>query len=171
MGRHLASKLPYENTMIAPEQTKAEIDAMLHEFIIIDPNTKRKTAFISGIRWTELIGDMPMLEFMVEYDDPSGIHKGLAIRVKPPLLQVKKGRKYGYRWENAPAQSMRLLYWWLKSRLEAILFGLRDFTQEFLSDVIMKLPNGRDATVGEIIAPQIKESKIPYLPKKIEAGK
>ena len=49
---HLAKKLPYENTTIAPEMTKAEIDAMLHEFVILDEKGQR-TCEVTGIRWPE----------------------------------------------------------------------------------------------------------------------
>lgn len=49
---HLSKKLPYEGTKIAPEMTKAEIDAMLHEFVILDEKGQR-TCEVTGIRWPE----------------------------------------------------------------------------------------------------------------------
>lgn len=159
---HLARTTPYESTKIAPETTKAEIDSMLHEFIILD-DEKKRVCEVKGIRWTELPPSLPMLEFMVEYVY-EGVRKQSAIRIKPPLL-ARKVRKPGYGQVimPQPAQSMRLLYWYLKTKLESVLFGLTDVTQEFLSEVLVSLPDGSFKTVGETIMPQIKESKIPML--------
>jgi hypothetical protein len=165
MGRHLASHLPYENTSIDPLTTRAEIDAMLHEFIIIDQDTGQKSTWISAIRWTDLPPQMPTLEFMVDYV-MEGIKKRVAIRLQPPLLYRRVRRRQGTLNEPQPSQSMRLLYWYVKSKLEAVMFGLTDASHEFLSHVLVSLPGGRMETVGSIIIDQIKESKIPALPSK-----
>lgn len=164
---HLSKKLPYEASKIAPEMTKAEIDGMLHEFVILDEHGKR-VCEVTGIRWTELPPELPMLEFQVSYID-SGVKKLVAIRIRPPMIMTRK-RKTGYGMVNtpAPSQSMRLLYWYLKSKLEAILFGLKDVTDEFLDSVLVSLPSGKTETVGDLIIEQIKESRIPMLGQKSE---
>jgi len=158
---HLAKKLPYEGTEIPPERTKADIDSILHEFVILDDHGNR-TCHITAIRWTDIPPSLPILEFMVEYIH-EGVKKGSSIRIKPPLLIRRKRQRGGHVNTEAPAQSMRLFYWYLKSKLEAILFGLNDLTSEFLNEVIISLPSGKDATVGEIIVKQIQDSKIPAL--------
>jgi hypothetical protein len=40
----------------------------------------------------------------------------------------------------------------LKSKLEAVSYGLTTVEKEFLSEVIVKLPQGGDTTIGEAIA-------------------
>ena len=159
---HLAKKLPYETTTIAPEMTKAEIDAMLHEFVILD-NSGKRVCEVKAIRWTDLPPSLPMLEFMVQYIH-EGVQRTTSVRIQPPLL-MKRVRRQGYGMVNAPApsQSMRMFYWYLKSKLEAILFGLNDVTKEFLDSVLVSLPGGRVETVSDIIIEQIKRSEIPAL--------
>lgn len=167
---HLSKTLPYETTKIAPESTKAEIDGMLHEFVILD-DKGRRTCEVTGIRWTELPPNLPLLEFMVKFEgtassqDLTPVKKEISVRIQPNLL-IKRARKRNYGMVNtpAPAQSMRLFYWYLKSKLEAILFGLNDITSEFLNAVLVPLPGGRQETIGKIIIEQIKGSRIPALP-------
>jgi hypothetical protein len=170
--KHLASRLPYESTDIEPEYTKADIDAMLHEFIVLDERKQRSTE-VTGIRWTDLPPSLPLLEFMVRYVDPQGVKHEQAFRLQPPSL-MKKVRKtdsfghYVHVNEPAKAQSMRLLYWYLKSKLEAVLFGLTDISHEFLSEALFRLPNGQATTVGDYIVPKLSDNKIPSLPESVD---
>jgi hypothetical protein len=167
--KHLATKLPYADTVIPPERTKADIDTMLHEFKIEGENA----AEVTGIRWTDLPPNLPVLEFMVRYIDAKSVKHEQAFRLAPPLLtkQATQKDRYGYREKinvRADAQSMRLLYWYLKSKLEAVLFGLTDISHEFLSEALFRLPNGQSATVGDYIVPKLSDNKIPALPEKPE---
>lgn len=164
---HLANKLPYEGTTIDAYRTKAEIDGMLHEFRMVDRDTNTEMAKITAVRWTDVPPNMPMLEFMMEYVSPEGVKKGVAIKLQPPLFyrRVKRGGQVVN--EPQPNQSMRILYWYLKSKLEAILYGMNDATKEFLSEVLISLPNGKQTTVGEHIIDQVRDSKIPALPSPV----
>ena len=56
------------------------------------------------------------------------------------------------------AQSMRLLYYWIKAKLEAVSFGLNSVEKEFLSDIITTMPDGTRLTVWDMISKQM-ESK------------
>ena len=164
MMGHLARHLPYDGTSIEAYRTKAEIDCMLHEFRMVDNETNMETAKITAIRWTDVPPDMPMLEFMLQYVSPEGVKKGVAIRLQPPLFYKRVRRGGQIINEPQPNQSMRILYWYLKSKLEAILYGMNDATKEFLSEVLLSLPDGQQRTVGDQIIDQIRESKIPSLP-------
>lgn len=161
---HLARNLPYDGTSIEAYRTKAEIDGMLHEFRMVDRDTGQEMAKITAIRWTDVPPDMPMLEFMLQYVSPEGVKKGVAVRLQPPLFYKRVRRGGQIVNEPQPNQSMRILYWYLKSKLEAVLFGLNDATKEFLSEVLISLPGGQQTTVGEHIIDQVKDSKIPSLP-------
>ena len=164
---HLNTKLPYESTTIPPEQTQFHITAMLNEFYRIDPESKKKTAWVNGIRWTDLPDQMPTLEFMMEYDTPEGVHKSVGVRVQPPLLAIPKKQKRGCGsqvvWEPAKAQSMRLMYYWMKSKLEAVLWGMRDFTEEFMGDVLVRTPDQGLQRISQLIIPQLEQNKVPAL--------
>ena len=160
---HLNTKLPYESTTIPPEQTQFHITAMLNEFYRIDQETKKKTAWVNGIRWTDLPDQMPTLEFMMEYDTPEGIHKSVGVRVQPPLLTFPRRRGSKVTWMPAKGQSMRLMYYWMKSKLEAVLWGMRDFTEEFISDVLVRTPDQGLQRISQLIIPQLEQNKVPAL--------
>ena len=71
--------------------------------------------------------------------------------IKPPSLPDRKkinGKIVNTLNKNA---SMRLTYWYLKSKLESIRFGLEDIFDAFLLRIVHSLPDGREVTVGEAI--------------------
>jgi len=63
-------------------------------------------------------------------------------------------------------QRMRALYWGLKAMLEQAEFGILAFQDVFLAFSEVALPDGRTATVGEIIQGQLARQQVPSL----EAG-
>ena len=139
--------------------TKSYISEMLKEF------------GATAMRWTETPDSMkgvgcPMLEFILE-TELKGIRKQIGIRIQPPLLVVKKqGSRYGRRGRiETPDMnaSMRLLYWYLKARLEAARFGMEDITETFMSKIIMSLPEGGTSTMGEVLKerPELISSILP----------
>jgi hypothetical protein len=111
-------KHPYEGTQIAPEKSQVEITKLLKEF------------GCTGIRWTDMVGELPLLEF---------------------IYKIEIG--------------MRLLYWHIKSELEAVAYGLKTFEQVFLSEIIMSLPDGSTATFGEAVKDIITKGESPTFEK------
>jgi hypothetical protein len=154
--KHLAKDIPYRNTSIAYGQTKSDIDEMLKE------------AGAIALRWTETPDSMkgvalPILEFIftVRWE---GIEKQIAIRIQTPLLSDKKrDRSRGIIETPNRNASIRLLYWYLKSRLEAIKFGLDDAFEAFMSRIINSLPDGQTVTLGETIKkyPDVLKEVLP----------
>lgn len=165
MPQHLAKSIPYSSTKIPAEQTQFQIQGMLSEFVIIDPTSKRKKAWIGGIQWTTLQGQMPVLKFSMEYDTPDGLHKVIGVQMQPPMLLTKHGQGSNARWSANRDASMRLLYWYLKNKLEAVLFGLKDATEEFMADVLVRLP-GSNAPVrmAQAVLPGVDDNKVLALP-------
>ncbi len=51
--------------------------------------------------------------------------------------------------------SLRLMWWYLKVKLEAVRFGLESFEKEFLSSVLTNLPGGKVGTIGEVAVEMI----------------
>lgn len=136
---HLAKDIPYRNTTISYGQSKNDIEEMLKESGVI------------AIRWTETPDSiqgvsLPILEFILN-DVYNGVEKQIGVRIQTPLLYDKK-KDITSPNRNA---SMRLLYWYLKSRLEAVKFGLDDVFTTFMSRVINTLPDGQTITLGETI--------------------
>lgn len=92
------------------------------------------------------------LEFAWKVDAEEGKKRWMAFRVRPPMMLKTDGTEH-------PAATMRLLYWWLKSKLEAVKYGLTDMVEEFLPNVVAQLPEGESITVGDLFIPQIKTGK------------
>lgn len=138
---HLAKDIPYRTTTIPYGQTKTDIDEMLKE------------AGAIALRWTETPDSMkgvslPVLEFMLSVE-LEGMEKQFRVGIQPPLLYDKKRDRSGVIETPNRNASMRLLYWYLKSRLEAVKFGLEDVFDAFMPRVINSLPDGRTITLGE----------------------
>jgi hypothetical protein len=58
------------------------------------------------------------------------------------------------------AQSMRLLFHWIKAKLEAVSFGLNSVEKEFLSDIITTLPDGSRMTIWDMISRQMASNSL-----------
>src|SRR3972149_1036190 len=108
---HLAKEIPYRDTRIPASATMQHIAEMLKEF------------GASALRWTETADSMrgvtcPLLEFILDYEW-NGVQHKIGIRLQAPLLAMK--RRQNGRTVTAPNLnvSLRLLYWYLKARLEA----------------------------------------------------
>ena len=58
------------------------------------------------------------------------------------------------------AQSMRLLFHWIKAKLEAVSFGLNSVEKEFLSDIVTTLPDGSRMTICDMISKQMEKNDL-----------
>ena len=153
----LSRKIPYMGTDITPAQSRVDIENMLNE------------AGIKDTRWTNVSGES-ILEFVWHFEE-KGIKKSVAFKLKPPMIQVKGHQGRNERghgigplvWLRAEHAEWRLLWWYVKSRLEAVRFGLETMEQTFMSQVIVSLPNGKTTTVGEILSEAIKNDQTTAL--------
>jgi hypothetical protein len=134
-------KIPYSNTTISPERTKADIEKLLKEHGIID------------IQWTSYQGQTTLKflwKIMVK-----GVEKEIMFTFSPPIIPSTKRSWTGVRYEkinvNLEATSYRLLWHYLKNKLEAVRWGLESMEKEFLSHAVVALPDGSVTTVGENI--------------------
>jgi len=151
----MRKSLPYANTKIAPEETKAEIEKLLHEHGITD------------IQWTTYQGETT-LKFLYKVTI-KGVEKEVMFAFKPPIIHMKKKQysRQNYRYEtitmdNAPV-SYRLLFWYLKAKLEAVQFGLETVEKEFMSHILVALPEGKETTLGENLTKVVEMVKLPQL--------
>lgn len=147
-------KAPYGGTEKDPETTMADINKML------------KAYGVSEMQWTTFWeSHVVELRFAIKNSDG----KRIGVKLVPPAFAAKRktwnAKKGKYEIIDAPnwSQSMRLLYWFLKSKLEAVAYGLRDFESEFLGDLIVKLPDGRESTVSEAFKNRLPGLELPEL--------
>ena len=157
----MSIKIPYSNTTIAPERTKADIEKMLKENEIQD------------IQWTTLNGETT-LRFLWRIE-LKGVQKAIMFQFKPPIIPSKKRTWTGMRYEtitvNLEATAYRLLWHYLKNKLQAVKWGLESMEREFLSHAVISLPSGQTATVGERINEIMERFETPQLTEKIDEKK
>lgn len=163
---HLAKNIPYNSTYIAYGASKNDIEEMLKE------------AGAVALRWTETPDSMkgaalPVLEFIFPIEW-KGVEKHFMVQVKPPLLVTRK--RINRQMVETPNRnaSMRLAYWYLKTKLEAIKFGMDDVFTAFMSRVINQLPDGTTMTLGETITehPEVLQGLLPSFdikPRQLES--
>ena len=142
---------PYMDTEVPYERTKAEIEILLRSY------------GVKGIRWTSLEGQDDVLEFIVEAT-VQGVRRQLGIAVRPPHIYIQK-KLHGklVKTENIN-QEYRLLFHWIKSKVEAVVWGLSTVEREFLSEVLLKLPDGRQSTVGDVVVNLMSKDTLQSLP-------
>lgn len=59
--------------------------------------------------------------------------------------------------ERAKNQIHRALFYYLKTKFEALNFGLVEFMQEFMPHLLINEPSGRKRTLYQIISPQYQK--------------
>ena len=160
MSEKLKREPPYRDTKVPYERTKAQIERLLSDY------------GVEGIQWTTYRGDED-LKFIVSAE-VKGVKRELMIQVKPPQMFVRRRvRGRGLVKTQNRNQAYRLLFYWIKSKLEAVVWGLSTIEKEFLSQVTVALPDG-STTVGEIMQGYIAKDALRALPtpepdrKKIE---
>ncbi len=144
----MSQPYPYYDTVIPARQTQVAITKMLYE------------EGCEATRWTEEDkGERIMLEFVWKVPTDEG-RKSFAFRVSPKPMQKWVGRGNARHQVPNPNASMRLLWWYLKSKLEAVKYGLVTVEEEFMQAIVLPLPSGGDATMGEVVIPKIKAGKV-----------
>ncbi len=144
----ISKRAPYQNTSVDFQKSQQQITRLL------------ETYGCEGVQWTTVFKP-PQVEvkFVLE-TEINGLRKKLAIKMKPPVFA--KRLRSGKHVANLN-QSLRLLYWYLKTKLEAISFGLVSVEHEFLSDIVYRLPDGTEKTISEVMIKELGSSDMPKL--------
>lgn len=150
----LNRKPPFANTAIDPDKSRSEIDNMLQDF------------GCEAVNWTtDWKNNKVELKFVMT-TEIEGVQRKFLVDITPPTFASKhrSWNKLTGRNEEvyAPnfAQSMRLLFWWLKSKLEAVTYGLSTAENEFLSQVMTQLPSGEVTTIGKMVVGDMASGKL-----------
>ena len=147
----ISKRPPYANTTADAEKTRGQIDKLLRAY------------GIDQFQWTQ-DRDIVTLTMKVE-TEIGGVKKVLGLKISPPTFASvhktynprtgKNDKVYAPNW----AQSYRLLYHWLKAKIESIAYGMFTTEQEFLSQIMVALPTGEQKTVGEILTDPARLAK------------
>ena len=122
--------MPYEDTRVAVEKSQTEIRKMLTGFDVL---VCRFTSFPSHA----------LLEFVRESE---GQQTPYRVTITPKV----KGEPTPTSWGRAERQVWRVAYWWLKSKLEAIEFGLVEFEEEMLPYMLIAAEGERAEPVAKV---------------------
>jgi len=134
-------RLPYKSTTISRAKTYGEIIGLLEGHGIKD------------YQWTRF-QENDQLAFPLKIKRPD-VELGFMVKLNVPRLmypmKLGKGR-------NAPKKvtyleniSWRIFWWHLKSKLEAIEYGISDEIKEFMYNINYALPDGREVNLGELV--------------------
>jgi hypothetical protein len=121
------SKLSYYRTSVSIYKTQDKIRQVLERF------------GLKGIRFAEYDNNVA-IEFILEKNDQE-----LAFRFAFPMPEKDMYRR----------QVWRGFYHYIKNRFMAIEFGISTIEEEFLQEMVLKLPNGQERTVKDIVKDQL----------------
>jgi hypothetical protein len=134
--------LKYKNTTVKKATTKGEITGLLETNNI-------ENYSIGKINGVETV----MFPIKVSRN---GIDYALVIKVTVPRIcyNTKKGKGRYAKKEKVYYEdvSWRVTWWYLKSKLEAIEYGVSDMMTEFMFNAFHVLPDGREVKLSEVVA-------------------
>ena len=141
----ISKRPPYQKTTADPERTEMQINKLLRDY------------GISKYQWSKDFAHNQIYLNLIVEAEINGVKKEIGIKIEPPTFAAKRrtwnaqtGRHdivFAPNW----AQSYRLLYHWLKAKIEAIAYGLTTVEKEFLSQIVIQLPSGQTRTVSELL--------------------
>lgn len=142
----------YENTTILPEKTVAEINLMLNQNGITDK------------QWTDYAGESSLA--FIWKTTVNGQLRELRFKFVVPDIRVKRKvwNPKTYKTETMDvrndAVAYRLLFNYLRNKLEAVKTGMVTLEQEFMAQVVTYLPNGQESTMGERLQKAIANNTV-----------
>ena len=142
-----AGKNPYAGTSVPADRSKAQITQLLRSY------------GVDGVLWVDnfATGEV-QLRFVVTRRDGTAVGflvTPAAFRSKHREWNPIKGKSEE---REVPdwARSLRLLYAWVKVKLESIAYGLTTVEEEFLAQMVVRDGQGRETTAGRIVLPAIE---------------
>ena len=124
--------MPYDDTAVPVSKTQEAIKKLLASFQV---TRTRFTSMPSGA----------LLEFVRQVESDQLIPFRITISPK-----VRNRNATLRDWEQAERQVWRVAFFWLKSKLEAIEFGLVEFEEEFLPYMLLSGESGQDVTAAKV---------------------
>ncbi|MCL5732324.1 MAG: hypothetical protein M1285_02900 [Candidatus Thermoplasmatota archaeon] len=141
------TKPPYADTKVDAERTQQEITQLLRKY------------GVSQVNWQVNYDlEQVQLDFVIEYQkrEDQSIHR-VAVRVKPPMFAATRrtwDSKLGrYKKEEMAnwARAYRMLYAYVKAKVEAIAYGMHTIEEEFMPDIIVRGEDGYEITLADAV--------------------
>jgi len=133
--------LPYKNTTISKGKTYGEIIGLL------------ETHEIKDYQWTRF-QETDQLAFPITIER-NGAEISFLVKLTVPKLyylkRVGRGRNSPKKNVYLEEVSWRIFWWHLKSKLEAIKYGISDEIREFMYNINYQLPDGNEINLGQIL--------------------
>lgn len=139
-------KLPYKTSVVSQGKTYGEIIGLLREHGITD------------YQFTTLKGvDVLAFPLKVQY---RGVERSFTVKLTVPRLMYPlpsgRGRYSPKTITYLEKESWRIFWWHLKSKLEAIEYGISDEVHEFMYNIAYALPNGLEMNLGDLIMEKVE---------------
>lgn len=131
------NEMPYHNTKVEAEKTKAQIILLLEKY------------GIENHQWTKLEGN-ETLKFMID-TIVQGKRIKQAVQLDLPNIKALKGR-YQDLVDIPKNQLYRMFFYSLKSILESTKYGLMKKEDLLMSYILTQLPDGRTVQMKELLA-------------------
>ena len=148
-------RLPYKTTIITKGKTYGEIVGLL------------ETHGIKDYQWTRY-QETDQLAFPIHIERQD-IQQAFMVKLTVPRLyypkRVGKGRTSPKKMTYLENVSWRIFWWHLKSKLEAIEFGISDQVKEFMYNINYALPDGTEINLGRTLIENVENlNKLKALP-------
>ena len=142
---------PYKHTPVPASRSREQIEFLLQKHGAIGANwttlfEKGRTELTFGVRGAD------SRQTLVRVIVPAFVNEHRSWDPESGKSRVVKAENW--------AQSMRLLYYYLKSKLEAVRVGLREFEEEFLADTLVKNERGETVRVVDLMKPMLEGGQI-----------
>ena len=140
--RFRGKTLPYRGAKIDPDQRIVLINKMLRDY------------GIDQYQWTTL-WNRNRVELRFTLEDERGTPFSVRLVAAPFLSNHRSWNAKTGKTEIVQApnwkQSLALFHEYLKAKLAALAFGLRDIREEFLADTIVRDAEGVERTIAEVL--------------------
>jgi len=152
-------KMPYASTTVAWTKTKGDIEGILFDL--------RSKGILKKHGWTtegEAEDLIETLYMQLELPISDTQIRTIQLKFQPTMIyREKKNRQRQRVTEIMRDTSWRLFWWHFKSKMEAVIYGLETLENEFMSNIMHALPDGREVTMGEALNMILLENKMDYL--------
>lgn len=143
-------EMPYNTTKVSWGRTKGQIDGLLYEYGV------KNKAWVTK-------GEEEVLYFELDVEI-RGVERKIAFKFEPTMIRVRKRNRQRETLIVVEKNTSWRLFWWhLKGKLEAVKYGLVSMEEELMSNIIHRLPDGSETTLGQSLKGIIVEDRLDTL--------
>lgn len=141
-------QMPYHTTNVSVGKSKGDIDGLLYDY------------GVENKAWITQDGNETLIfQLTVQVGN---VERKLAFKFQPTMIRVNYPKKPN---QIERETSWRLFYWHLKSKLEAIKYGLVSVEKELMSNIIYSGQLTDSRTVGDALTDIIQLGRLEHIDK------